>query len=332
MNRMDRLMAIVLELQAKRTLRAEDLAETFETSKRTIYRDILALCEAGVPIMAVPGQGYSIMEGYFLPPIRFTADEGAMLLLGADLMARNFDAEYHMAAESAARKIGGALPESLRDEVNYLRENIKFIVHNAMDKPGEAERLPQIRRAIIKHQTVSFRYHARYGESRGEPPTEREADPYALIHFSGAWAMVGYCYLRKDLRMFRLSRMENLLVTPKNFTRLAQSAMQEFMQGKREPGEGGTIVVKALFDDEVAQWVQESFNFFVVAQDTTASGLLLTLRIRHENEIMQWLLGWGRHVRVLEPQLLRESLAREAQAMLEAHHNAPVEIPESLLT
>ncbi len=74
MNRTDRLLAIVLELQGRGKRRAEDLAETFETSKRTIYRDIQALCETGVPIVSIPGRGYSLVEGYFLPPLSFTTD------------------------------------------------------------------------------------------------------------------------------------------------------------------------------------------------------------------------------------------------------------------
>ena len=81
-----------------------DLAASFEISKRTVYRDIQALCEAGVPVIAEPGRGYSLVEGYFLPPLRFSADEATMLLLGADVMAQSFDAEYRVAAEDAARK------------------------------------------------------------------------------------------------------------------------------------------------------------------------------------------------------------------------------------
>ncbi|MFL5694281.1 MAG: helix-turn-helix transcriptional regulator, partial [Ktedonobacteraceae bacterium] len=101
MNRTDRLLAIVLELQGKGRQRAEDLAATFETSKRTIYRDIQALGEAGVPLISIPGRGYSLMKGYFLPPLSFSSDEATMLLLGSDFMAQNFDAQYRQAAQAA---------------------------------------------------------------------------------------------------------------------------------------------------------------------------------------------------------------------------------------
>src|SRR5205823_13568450 len=164
MNRTDRLLAIVLELQGKGRQRAEDLAATFETSKRTIYRDIQALSEAGVPLISVPGRGYTLMEGYFLPPLSFTVDEATMLLLGSDFMAQNFDAQYRRAALSAGRKIAGVLPERLRDEVDYLQSSIRFIATGIMGSSREDEILQQLRRAILERTRVRFVYHTRYAE------------------------------------------------------------------------------------------------------------------------------------------------------------------------
>src|SRR5579859_2176899 len=133
MNKTDRLLAIVLELQGKGRQRAEDLARTFEISKRTIYRDIEALCEAGVPLLSIPGRGYSLLEGYFLPPLTFTTEEAAMLLLGSDCMAENFDAQYRNAAHSASRKIASVLPEPLRADVAYLQNSIHFITSGTVN-------------------------------------------------------------------------------------------------------------------------------------------------------------------------------------------------------
>src|SRR2546429_7626755 len=105
MTKTDRLLAIVLELQRRGQLRAGGLAETFERSPRTIYRDILALGEAGGPIFAVSGHGYSLMEGDFLAPLSFTTEGAVMVLLGGDLMARNFYGQYRAGAEAAGRKV-----------------------------------------------------------------------------------------------------------------------------------------------------------------------------------------------------------------------------------
>ncbi|MCA1722951.1 MAG: YafY family transcriptional regulator [Thermomicrobia bacterium] len=204
MNRTDRLLAIVLELQRAGKRRAVDLAATFETSTRTIYRDMEALSEAGVPVVAVPGRGYALMEGYFLPPLSFRTDEATMLLLGSDVMAQQFDAQYRAAAQSAAAKIEGVLPEKMRDEVRSLQESIRFF---APGDPAEHETLLHLRRAILDRRTMRFRYTARI-PSEPEPPVYREVDPYALIHVGGTWHLTGYDHLRQDLRTFRLDRIE----------------------------------------------------------------------------------------------------------------------------
>jgi len=311
MNRTDRLLAIVLELQAKGRQRAEDLAATFETSKRTIYRDILALGEAGVPLVSVPGRGYSLMKGYFLPPLSFTTEEATMLLLGSEFMAHNFDAQYRAAAQSASRKIEGVLPEKLRGDVQYLRNNIRFIVAITRDESRELQMLQQLRRSIIDRVTVRFHYHARYSRNGQGDEQTREADPYGLAHVGHSWYLGAYCHLRKDMRNFRLERMDGLELLPRIFSRSA-----DFDVGRRTNQEQISIVVRVLFDLEISRWVRESRWYDTVSEEETAQGLLVTLKIRQESEIMQWLLGWGQHVRVLEPESLHEALVREVEAML----------------
>lgn len=311
MNKTDRLLAIVLELQRKGRQRAEDLAETFETSKRTIYRDVLALCEAGVPIISVPGQGYSLMKGYFLPPLSFTTEEATMLLLGSDFMARNFDAQYRAAAEAASRKIEGVLPETLRDDVHYLQSNIRFLGNMAALDVGEQEKLQQLRRALLDRNTIRFCYHARHSNDEQSGSHVREADPYGLAYWLGSWHLSAYCHMRQDMRNFRLDRMEELELLPRTFTRPAN-----FRMDRRPEDQSRNITVRALFDREVVRWVREGRSYFVTAEEETADGLLVTLLIRQQNDILQWLLSWGSHVRILEPASLREHLAEEAQAML----------------
>ena len=315
MNRTDRLLAIVLELQARGRQRAEDLAATFETSKRTIYRDMLALGEAGVPLVSIPGLGYSLMEGYFLPPLSFSSEEATMLLLGSGVMALSFDAQYREAAQAAGRKIAGALPETLREEVQYLQNAIRFV---ASSSPTESqEKLQQLRRAIIERITVRFVYHARYGSSHAQQePQTREADPYGLVHINQTWHLSAYCHLRQAMRIFRLDRMETLELLPRTFNR---SGLRWSEPRKRN--EPGGIIVRVLFDHEVTRWVRESRSFYTIQEEETPEGLLVTLNVRQENEPLNWLLSWGSHVRVLEPKTLRARLADEAQAMVRNFQN-----------
>jgi predicted DNA-binding transcriptional regulator YafY len=282
MNRTDRLLAIVLELQAARRRRAEDLAATFETSKRTIYRDIEALCEAGVPIVAVPGQGYSLMDGYFLPPVTFSADEAAMLLLGSDVMAQSFDAQYRLAAMGGARKIEAVLPEPLAADVVRLRESIRFV--QTRFTLGD-DFLPALRRAIADRQRVRFTYHTRSRSDSTALPTTRDVDPFVLAHVSGAWYLRGHDHLRGGVRTFRLSRMEGLSVLENTFVPPAVTPI-------RGPGlDERPVEVRILFDLEAARWVREAPSFFTVAEEDVPEGLLVTLRVRQEREVLSWVLG-----------------------------------------
>jgi predicted DNA-binding transcriptional regulator YafY len=312
MNRTDRLLAIVLELQGKGRQRASDLARTFETSKRTIYRDVQALCEAGVPVVSIPGLGYSLMKGYFLPPLSFTSEEATMLLLGSDFMAQNFDAQYRIAAQSASRKIEGVLPEHLRDDVRYLQSSIRFVAASEAEDSPQRKKLQQLRRAILESHTIHFLYHKRRIQD-DDARTSREADPYGLIYMLHTWHLIAYCHLRQAVRVFRLDRIDDLQVLSRTFERPADFTMS---MSRSEREKSRNILVRVLFDSSIARWVRESRTFYVTSEEETADGLLVTLHIRHEDEILQWLLSWGKHAHVLEPASLQTRLREEVEAML----------------
>ena len=292
MNRTDRLLAIVLELQHHRQQRAEDLAATFEVSKRTIYRDMLAL-----------------MEGYFLPPLNFNTDEALMLILGADLMAQNFDAHYRQAARSAVMKIEAVLPDHLRADIDYLKTNIAF--YSRRTDAQENGYLQKVRNAIVERKTLRMCYAKRFPTQHESELTERDVDPYSIARLANSWFLLGYCHLRCDTRIFRLDRIEDLAVLNKTFERPHNYQPQWNASGARRQ-----MVVKVLFDYEIARWVRETYPYSKVDEAETEEGLLVTFRVEREGEILNWLLGWGGKATVIEPESLRQQLINEARGLL----------------
>ena len=127
MNRVDRLFAITLLLQNTDRVRAQDLADAFEISKRTVYRDIAALSEMGVPIISLPGEGYELMEGFYLPLLIFTAAEAGALFLGAQMLLQQAEGRLPAEAKSALAKITAILPKDTLQHVEHLTEIISFI-------------------------------------------------------------------------------------------------------------------------------------------------------------------------------------------------------------
>jgi predicted DNA-binding transcriptional regulator YafY len=311
MNRTDRLLAIVLELQVRGKRRAEDLAARFETSKRTIYRDIQALSEAGVPVVAQPGQGYSLMEGYFLPPMSFSADEAVLLLLGLDSMSGSFDKQYGEAARTTADKIEAVLPEAVREDVARLRTGLTVVpFHNS---EAENEKLGLLRRAIFDCRPIRFHYTTKFDESGTPREAVRDVEPYRLIK-AGYWYLAGHCRMRDDARFFRLDRMAEVMLLEGKFERPSKTVLDRLREDRQER----KVPVKLLFSQSVARWVREERYYSESEARETPEGLLLTLKVYQEGEILRWLLGWGGNVTVVEPESLRLRVIEEAKKILES--------------
>ncbi|WP_134684706.1 helix-turn-helix transcriptional regulator [Brevibacillus migulae] len=311
MNKTERMLAIILELQSKGTQRAEDLAATFETSVRTIYRDIQALSEAGVPVAGLPGQGYTLMEGYFLPPVSFTAEEAVAALLGADFVAGQFDEQYRIRAVAARRKIEGILPEPVKVEAERLRAGMRLLTAKKHIIGQEMETLARLRSAILEERRVGFHYEKSGMGTVTERQSVREVDPYGLVLIDGSWVLIGYCHLRKEIRHFRLKRMSEVDL-------LAQAAKKptDFDLHAYAPVDDRQLVVKVWADAEIANELRTSPHFYMDELVEQEDGLLVTLRVRQPEEILQWLLGWGAHMKVLEPESLCQRMREELVAML----------------
>jgi predicted DNA-binding transcriptional regulator YafY len=310
MNRTDRLFAIMLELQANPNVRAEDLARRFEVARRTIYRDILALNEAGVPIVATPGKGYSVVEGYFLPPINFTSGEATMLILGADFVAQHFDKEYRHSAHSAVQKISAALSPRHRRHVQSLTKRLSFATMTPLNDPPLAQALKTLRRALVEQRTIRFHYVKRFDGSG--KPEQRTVNPLLLTSLNGHWLLGGWDHRRKALRTFRLTRIEQLEVTDKSFV-----PPKRFKPSDWADSQKFDVAAELLFDASVARWVLESKPWFVASHKKKAHGLHVSIRTNNMEQVVPWILSWGKAVLVLSPESLRRRLAQETRVAAE---------------
>lgn len=298
MNRIDRLFAILLILQNEPRIRAQDLAEKFEISKRTIYRDITALSEMGVPIVSLPGEGYELMEGFYLPPLIFTDDEAMALFLGARLLIQQAAGALTLKAEQALAKISVALPKETRQRVESLTGIIGFITPQDRFNLDEPQ-LITLQQAIQKQRAIHIRYHS---YNRNET-TEREVEPHQLFYADGAWYVSGYCRLRQGLRSFRLSRIEKLTLQADTFVKhlLIEPEIE-------------LVTVQIRFSEAVARWVRERQHYAFQMEEVLPNqqGVIMTYHMGSTSEIVPWVLSWGAAAEVLIPQDLREQLRQEA--------------------
>ena len=298
MNRIDRLFAILLELQHRRRVRAQDLARQFEVSKRTIYRDLSALNQMGIPLAALPGEGFELVEGYYLPPLMFTESEAVALILGSRLLMQQSAGSLSQGANSALAKIKVALPDSVRSRSEALTDIIGFFTPRSkfdLDDP----QLLLIQRAIQEKRVL----HLRYRGYQKEDVSERDVEPHRLFYADGVWYLECYCRWRKGLRDFRLSRIESITPLRQTFRKTRT------VQTKAQP----VIDIKIRFAPSAVRWVRERQHYgYRGDEKETIEGTIMTYNVNQESEIIPWILGWGASAEVLSPRELRKHLRETA--------------------
>lgn len=202
--RLSRLTAILTQLQTKRLLVASELAEKFSVSKRTIYRDIKALEQAGVPILTEEGKGYSLMEGYRIPPVMFTESEANALITAEQLILKNKDASLVKEYSEAISKIKSVLRNNTKDKANLLSDRIIFRHNKNNDRTSNYLSVLQL--ALTNFDLVKIKYHS---PETGQT-TNRIIEPFAVYSTQDNWLLIAFCRLRKDFRAFRLDRIQTL--------------------------------------------------------------------------------------------------------------------------
>ncbi len=208
--RLSRLTAIITQLQSKRIVTATYLAEKHGVSVRTIYRDIRTLEKSGIPIVTEEGKGYSIMEGYHLPPVLFTEDEANALITIEQLAIKNKDQSLSDNVSSAIEKIKSILRYSQKGNVDLLADRVFFGGNNKGEKTSS--NLMQIQSALIHFQVLRIIYHSSANKS-----TTREVEPFAIYSINGNFLLVAFCRLRDDFRVFRIDFIESLIPLSETF-------------------------------------------------------------------------------------------------------------------
>ncbi len=209
--RLSRLTAIITQLQSKRIITAKQLAERHNVSIRTIYRDIRTLEKSGIPIVTEEGKGYSIMEGYHLPPVLFTEKEANALITVERLLVNNKDQSLTESVSSAIEKIKAILRYSQKGNADLLAERIIFGGHQKEEKTSN--NLMQIQSAIIHFQVLKINYL-----SSQKKRTTRNIEPFAIYSINGNFLLIAFCRIRNDFRVFRIDYIETLITLDETFT------------------------------------------------------------------------------------------------------------------
>ena len=298
--RLDRLLGIVTVLLQQDQVTAPYLAEKFEVSRRTILRDIDAICMAGIPVVTTRGGrgGISILKGYKLDKRVLTTGELQSILDGLSSLAAV------PGTASMERLLHKLAPEqgmvSLQDS---LVIDLSSYYGNSL-----AEKISLLREAIAQRRLVCFDYYGPGGK------THRRIEPYFIAFKWSAWYVLGYCGQREDFRLFKLNRLWNLRVTDELYQPREVPEEQRGLEGWLQSEQ----TLTALFDPAVEYRLIEDYGpaSYEPAED---GRLRLTVCYANRDYIVSWLLGFGELAEVVAPGDLRAEVARRARALAQIY-------------
>ena len=312
MNRIDRISAILIMLQTKRIIKAEEIARRFEISKRTVYRDIRALEEAGVPIGAEAGVGYYLTEGYHLPPVMFTKYEASSMLTAEKLVEKFTDHSIEKNFKSALDKIKSVLPISEKDFLEMLTPHIAILqnyVSTGTDFPNNF--LSDIQQALAAKRVIKVDYYALYSD---ELTKGRLVEPIGICYYGFAWHLIGYCRLRDDYRDFRIDRIKDLFLTDEKFSTDNRIPLHEFLQGLYQSNNLEPVVIR--FDKSIIGFVEKpKYYYGYVDEKDLGSQVEMYFMIDSMEYMARWIIMHGSKAEIISPKKLKENVRALAQEL-----------------
>ncbi|WP_228098786.1 YafY family protein [Pedobacter sp. MC2016-24] len=223
MNRIDRLFGILLLLQTRKYTNADRIADQYQISIRTVYRDIRALCEQGIPISFEPAKGYFIVQGYFLPPISFNSDEANALLIMEKLVAGFTDQSITTHYNTALNKVKAVLKHNQKEKLEFLDNNIKLQLPESIK--NEFEYLSVLQQTISAQHIIEIAY-SNYNQEN----SNRQVEPIGLVFYAFNWHLIAWCHLRLEYRDFRVSRIVKVRNLEIPFKKTPHLSLNDYMK------------------------------------------------------------------------------------------------------
>ena len=316
MNHIERLNAILIHLQSKRIVKASEIAERFEISLRTVYRDIRALEESGVPIGAEAGVGYFLMDNYKLPPVMFTKEEASALLFGEKLVEKMSDDGMKAEFCSALFKIKAILNPEEKDRLEKLYSQISVLNYTSSNVNFNRLFLSEIQQALVSKQVLEIDYQAGYGA----PATKRLVEPIGLCNYSRRWHLFAWCRLRSEYRDFRLDRIQDLRVSTENFKGKQHISMDEFIRKLNVISDKANISL--IMKTDRIKLINESKYWYGFTEEEKVDDQ--TSRLRFANNELRgfatWIISSGSYAQVEEPPELKQILDQYISGIIENYH------------
>ena len=303
MNRIDRISAILIQLQSRRVVKAQSIAERFDVSLRTVYRDIRTLEEAGVPIIGEAGMGYSLADGYRLPPIAFTIEEATAFITAEKLVETLTDEVNGSNYKSAMYKVRAVLRNADKDYLAGMDSRIEVIkAKRPPHMQTDLNPLQLILKAIALKKVISLKYFSYYRQQH----SQRCVEPVGVFYLDNYWHLIAWCKVKCDYRDFRFDRMLNVQLTDEGIT-TQHPTLKDYLAGVYEDRNLDKVVLNV--DKHAALHLgEQKFYYGYIGEAEKDEGVEMSFLTMSLEGFARWYMTFGDYAQIVEPQTLRNKV------------------------
>jgi predicted DNA-binding transcriptional regulator YafY len=322
MNRIDRLTALMIFLQGRKFTEIEDISERFKVSARTVYRDLKALQEGGLPIGFETGRGYFLVGGYHLPPLLLQRDEAASLLMAEKLIGTMQDPGLTEAFRAAVEKVRSVLKRSEKDYLQKLDDRIKSASWtgsaNGVRTQKPSDIFHFLQNAIAEEECISISYRSAKSEH-----TDREIEPVGILFIENRWYLAAWCRMRKAWRTFRITRIEDYRQTGQKAEKQFDRPLSEFLSSF-SGDEVNHFKAVVCFDRSVLEYTADSKHHYGwISEQKLPEKVEMTFETVCIESMARWLLSFGNKASVQTPASLRERIFELSEELYRHHTGSP---------
>jgi len=309
MNRIDRVSAILIQLQSRRVVKAIDIAERFNISLRTVYRDVKTLEEAGIPIIGEAGVGYSIMDGYRLPPVMFTRQEATAFLTAEKFVEKLTDASTMEHHRSAMYKIRAILRTAEKTLLEDIDKSIEVFKNHTQQRVDNKDHIQTLLDGIAQKRVLTINYFAGHSQEH----TKRDVEPIGIFFKDSYWHLIAFCRMRNDYRDFRVDRINHLVVTEVVFKN-KHPTLKAYIEQTAKEQELDLVIMRVNKEIYCHLEHQKYYSGFV-SEKTIGSQIEMTFLTGSLEGFARWFMMYGDKAEIICPDSLKERVGSIAASI-----------------
>lgn len=311
--RFDRILSIFIHLQSKPIVTAQELADRFDVSLRTIYRDIRSLEQAGVPIYSEAGVGYAVVDGYKIPPTLFTREEALSFVAAEKIMQVYVDQELSEHFASALFKMKAVLRTAQKVEVSEITPAVLM----RTDKTVFNKKVPSALSTLFKSISLKQQLRIAYINGAETEATLRTVEPIGVFHENGYWYFMAYCHLRQSYRQFRSDRIQAIELLEERFTK-EHGDLEQYLPNRTVER---NLTVRLAVSKKIAPYLVWERKYYGFVEEVIGDE---QVEMRFEmkdldNGFPRWFLMFADHAEILEPVELKEKVIKLLEESLQKH-------------